>query len=97
MLFRSGEAGWERVREQVEIEIKYEGFIRREREQAEKVRRLGARSIPAGFEFGGIRALSAEAREKLSEVRPATIGQASRISGVSPADISVLLVHLART
>ncbi len=87
---------WERVREQVEIEIKYEGFIGRQKEQAERLRRLEGKRIPPDFDFASIDALSAEAREKLQRVRPHTLGQASRISGVSPADVSVLLIHLGR-
>ncbi|MFQ5649479.1 MAG: tRNA uridine-5-carboxymethylaminomethyl(34) synthesis enzyme MnmG [bacterium] len=87
---------WNRVREQVEIEIKYEGFIRRQNETAERLRKLDARPIPKGFDFAGLEALSTEAREKLSRIHPGTIGQAARISGVSPADLSILLIHLGR-
>lgn len=87
---------WQQVREQVDIEIKYEGFIKRQSEQAERIRKLDAKAIPGSFDFARIKALSAEAREKLADIQPATIGQASRISGVSPADISVLLIHLGR-
>ena len=85
---------WSAVREQVEIEIKYEGFIKREYQHAERLRYLDNKPIPKGYNFLSIHALSAEAREKLHKIRPQTIGQASRISGVSPADISILLVHL---
>jgi tRNA uridine 5-carboxymethylaminomethyl modification enzyme len=85
---------WDSVREQVEIEIKYEGFIRRQNQHAKRLRGLESRRIPKDFNFATIAALSAEAREKLSRIRPQTIGQAGRISGVSPADISVLLVHM---
>ncbi|MFQ5863744.1 MAG: tRNA uridine-5-carboxymethylaminomethyl(34) synthesis enzyme MnmG [bacterium] len=91
-----GEKAWEEVREQVDIEIKYEGFIRRQNEQAERVRQLDSKPIPKGFDFLSIDTLSAEAREKLHKIQPRTIGQASRISGVSPADISILLIHLTR-
>lgn len=87
---------WKQVQEQVDLEIKYEGFIRRQNEQAERVRKLDSKSIPKSFDFLSIAALSTEAREKLNRIRPQTIGQASRISGVSPADISILLVHLGR-
>jgi len=87
---------WRDVREQVEIEIKYEGFIKKQTKQVEKQRKLELKRIPAGFDFGAIRALSAEGKEKLAKIQPTTIGQAGRISGVSPADISVLLIHLAR-
>ncbi len=87
---------WQQVREQVDIEIKYEGFIKRQMEQIERVQRFGSKQIPRGFDFGKIKALSSEAKEKLGQIQPSTIGQASRISGVSPADVSVLLVYLAR-
>ena len=87
---------WQQVWEQVDLEIKYEGFIRRQNEQAERVCKLDSKAIPKSFDFLSIIALSTEAREKLDKIRPETIGQASRISGVSPADISILLVHLGR-
>lgn len=90
------DSSWNAVREQVEIEIKYEGFIRRQHDQADRFKQLEARRIPRGFDYGCIRALSAEAREKLQKVEPRTLGQAARISGVSPADLSVLMVHLRR-
>ncbi len=84
------------VLEEVEIELKYAGYIEKERELAEKMRRLEDVRIPPDFDFDRLPALSAEAREKLKRIRPRSIGQASRISGVSPADISVLLVYLGR-
>jgi len=87
---------WRAVYEQVEIEIKYEGFIRKQTRLVEKCNKLEAKIIPPGFDFGAIRALSAEGKEKLSTIQPRTVGQAGRISGVSPADVSVLLIHLAR-
>jgi tRNA uridine 5-carboxymethylaminomethyl modification enzyme len=83
------------VLEQVEVEVKYEGYIRRERAQIEEMRRLEGRLLPADIDYAGITGLRLEAREKLGRVRPANVGQASRISGVSPADISVLLIWLA--
>jgi len=76
--------------------MKYAGYIRREEEMVEKMNRLEAVKLTSGFDYKNIKSLSAEAREKLSVSQPATIGQASRISGVSPADISVLLVHMGR-
>ncbi|MEP0821852.1 MAG: tRNA uridine-5-carboxymethylaminomethyl(34) synthesis enzyme MnmG [Ignavibacterium sp.] len=82
------------VIEQIEIEAKYEGYIVRQREQVERFEQLESHAIPHGFDFSRIRSLSAEGKEKLERVRPASIGQASRISGVTPSDISVLLVHL---
>ena len=82
--------------EQGEIQLKYHGYIQREKENAEKLQRLEDISIPAGFDFSKLEAISLEAREKLSEIRPANIAQASRISGVNPADVNVLLVHMGR-
>jgi len=82
--------------EQGEIQLKYHGYIQREKENAEKLQRLEDISIPAGFDFNKLQAMSLEAREKLSEIRPANIAQASRISGVDPADVNVLLVHMGR-
>ena len=81
---------------QAEILIKYEGYLDKEKEQAEKVTRLENMRIPDTADFSKISSLSAESREKLNKIKPATVGQASRISGVSPADISVLLVHFGR-
>lgn len=82
--------------EQAEIKLKYSGYIERERENAEKVIKLENFKIREGIDYSAITALSMEARTKLSRLKPATIGQASRISGVSPADISVLMVYLGR-
>lgn len=82
--------------EAAEILIKYEGYISRERELAEKQLRLEYVAIPEGFDYSSIQALSTEARQKLERIRPTTIGQASRIPGVSPADINVLLLLLNR-
>jgi len=75
--------------------VKYEGYIRRERRTAERMLGLERTRIPEDFDYG-IRALSAEAREKLERFRPRTLGQASRISGVRTSDLSVLMVHLER-
>ena len=82
--------------EQAEITIKYSGYIEREREMADKLNRLEDVFIKEDFDFHQLNSISAEAREKLSAIRPKTIGQASRISGVSPSDISVLLIHFGR-
>lgn len=86
----------EEVVESTEINIKYEGYIRREQLAAEKLQRLDRITIPASFDYNTLQSLSTEARQKLSRVRPATIGEASRIPGVSPNDISVLLVLMGR-
>ncbi len=82
--------------EQAEINMKYEGYIRKEQEMVNKMNRLEEVRIFDDFDYRQLGSLSKEAREKLSKVRPRTIGQASRISGVSPADISILLVHMGR-
>ena len=79
-----------------EIEIKYAGYIAKEMEHVGKLSRLEETPLPANFDYASFKALSMEARQKLAAVRPSTIGQASRVSGVSPADVSVLLVHLGR-
>lgn len=84
------------VMEQMEIEVKYEGYIERQRDLVERFEQLEGHRIPPEFDFSRIRSLSAEGQEKLARVRPASIGQASRISGVTPSDISVLMVHLHR-
>lgn len=80
----------------VEIEVKYAGYIERERLVAEKMKRLEGIRIPVGFDFEALGSLSIEARQKLTRIRPLTIAQASRIPGVSPADINVLLVYFGR-
>ena len=85
------------VREEVEITARYDGYIRKQEEQIARMERLESRRIPAEFDYAAVTSLRLEAAEKLSAVRPRSIGQASRISGVSPADISVLLVYLERT
>jgi tRNA uridine 5-carboxymethylaminomethyl modification enzyme len=82
--------------EQVEIEIKYRGYIEREKIIAEKLHRLEDIRIPTGFDFTSLGSLTMEARQKLTRIHPQTIGQASRISGVSPADINVLLIRFGR-
>ncbi|GAF74106.1 unnamed protein product, partial [marine sediment metagenome] len=84
------------VIEQVGIRIRYEGYIRRQQRQVARMRRLEGRRIPEQLDYDDVIGLSNEARESLSRHRPATVGQASRIQGVNPADISVLLVHLER-
>ena len=84
------------VREQVEVELKYEGYIRREQSAIDEMRRLEGRLLPPDMEYTAITGLRKEAQEKLGKVRPRSVGQASRISGVSPADISVLLVWLSQ-
>lgn len=84
------------VLEQAEIQVKYSGYIEKEKTNADKLQRLENVRIPDNFDYSKLKSLSYEAREKLENIRPVTISQASRISGVSPADISVLLVFLGR-
>jgi tRNA uridine 5-carboxymethylaminomethyl modification enzyme len=86
----------EEIVSQTEIQMKYEGYIEREQDQAVKMKRLEDVIIPEDLLYQKLNSLSTEAKEKLSEIKPKTIGQASRVSGVSPSDISVLLVYLGR-
>jgi tRNA uridine 5-carboxymethylaminomethyl modification enzyme len=82
--------------EQAEIEIKYGGYLNKEKESAEKLKRLENINLSSEFEYGKLHSISSEGREKLKAIQPRTIGQASRISGVSPSDINVLLIYLGR-
>ena len=82
--------------EQVEIDLKYEGYIKRQQAKVDEMRRLEVKKIPADLDYDDVYSLRLEAREKLKKVRPESVGQASRISGVSPSDISVLLIHLSK-
>ena len=82
------------VAEQVEISVKYEGYIRRQEKQVEEFQREESRLLPEGIDYMQLEGLRVEARQKLSEIRPLSVGQASRISGVSPSDIAVLLIWL---
>ena len=84
------------VLEQAEVQVKYSGYIAKEKNNADKLLRLENIKIPEDFDYRKLKSLSYEAREKLENIRPITISQASRISGVSPSDISVLLVFLGR-
>ena len=82
------------VIEQVEIEIKYEGYIVRQKRQVEQYKKMEKKKIPEDFDYDEVPSLRLEARQKLKQFQPISVGQASRISGVSPADISVLLIYL---
>ncbi|MGS2762675.1 tRNA uridine-5-carboxymethylaminomethyl(34) synthesis enzyme MnmG [Sinomicrobium sp. M5D2P9] len=84
------------VMEQTEIQVKYSGYIEKEKNNADKLNRLEDIAIPSNFDYDKLKSLSFEAREKLKGIRPATLSQASRISGVSPSDISVMLVYMGR-
>ena len=84
------------VIEQTDIHVKYSGYIDKEKNNADKLNRLENVSIPSDFDYHRVKSLSIEARQKLSKIRPTTISQASRISGVSPSDVSVLLVYMGR-
>lgn len=88
--------GMEPVEELAEISIKYAGYVARQEEEAKKMTAMESREIPRGFDFEAVTNITMEAREKLSKIEPETLGQASRISGVSPADIAVLMVLLDR-
>jgi tRNA uridine 5-carboxymethylaminomethyl modification enzyme len=82
------------VVEQVEIQIKYQGYIEKQKKQVEQFRKLEGKRIPDDIDYDRIKGLRKESRDRLKQVRPVSIGQASRISGVNPADISILLVYL---
>ncbi|MDQ7778908.1 MAG: hypothetical protein RDV41_04260 [Planctomycetota bacterium] len=82
------------IKEQVAIELKYEGYLRRQMAQMARFRELEDKPLPARLDYSKVPHLRAEARERLEEVRPVSLGQAARVSGVRPADISILMVHL---
>jgi tRNA uridine 5-carboxymethylaminomethyl modification enzyme len=81
---------------QLEVRIKYQGYIVKQLQQVERFRKLESRKLPPEFDYGEVEGLRIEARQKLNQFKPVSVGQASRISGVSPADINVLLIHLER-
>ena len=85
------------ITERVEIEIKYQGYIKRQQETADKTAELEYKAVPAGLDYSAVYGLSGEARQKLAAIKPLSIGQATRISGITPSDIGVLLVHLKKT
>ena len=95
--FAAPDAVADDVAEQVEIETKYAGYLQRQRDEIARQQRHEETAIPAGFDYASVRGLSAEARQKLESVLPETIGQARRISGITPAAVSLLLVHLERS
>ena len=91
-----GEIKLRQDREQVEVSIKYEGYIKKQLRQANQFKKMESKRIPEGIDYSKISGLRLEARQKLNQVKPESIGQASRISGVSPADISVLMIYLEK-
>ena len=84
------------VGEQVNINIKYDGYLQRQLRQVEQFKRLEMRKLPEDLDYDAVPSLRTEARQKLRQYRPSSIGQASRLAGVSPADISVLLIYMER-
>ena len=84
------------VTEAVEIDLKYRGYIERQQRQVEEMRRLESRPLPPDLDYQSLQGLRLEARQKLSDIRPLNLGQASRISGVSPADVVALMIALER-
>ena len=97
---RLQEGEWPELSKQIqvsmEIETRYAGYLQRQRAEIERNRRMRGAHLPKEFDYGGVRGLSNEVREKLAQVRPATIGQAERIPGMTPAAVSQLLVHLKK-
>jgi len=85
---------WNNVLEQVNIQIKYEGYINLQMEQAESFRKMENRPLPLDIDYNNIEGLRLEARQKLNAIKPVNFGQASRITGVSPADLSILMIYL---
>ena len=90
------QAGWRDVTIQVEINVKYEGYIKRQETAAAQFRKMEKRKLPEDFDYSAVPNLSLEAREKLTKTQPESIGQAGRISGVSPADVTALMVYFGR-
>ena len=82
------------VEKEVEIQVKYEGYLKLQEEQVEKFKKLEKKVIPENINYSELKGLRIEARQKLDKIKPTSVGQASRISGVSPADVSVLLIYL---
>ena len=87
---------WDEVIESAEIQIKYEGYIQREKGVADKIKRLEKVKIPEDVNYSELLSISTEGRQKLTRIKPVSIGQAGRISGVSPSDINILLMYLGR-
>jgi tRNA uridine 5-carboxymethylaminomethyl modification enzyme len=92
----AGDLSDPRAREQVEIAVKYAGYIHKQTGEVERTKKMEQTLLPEDLDYTSLRGLTREAAEKLNEKRPQTLGQASRISGVNPADITILLIHLTR-
>ena len=86
----------EKIIEQLEVEARYSGYLQRQEDEIERTRRHENTPLPASLDYGAVRGLSWEVRQKLADARPATLGQAGRVSGVTPAAVSLLLVHLKK-
>lgn len=84
----------EAVKEQVEIQVKYSGYIKKALEQIERMKKMDNKKIPENIDYDAINGLATEAKDRLKTVRPLSVGQASRVSGVNPADVSILLVYI---
>ena len=87
---------FQEITEQVEISVKYQGYIDRQNRQVEEMRRLEDKPLPPDVDYLSIQGLRLEARQKLDKIRPLNLGQASRVSGVSPADVTALMIYLER-
>jgi tRNA uridine 5-carboxymethylaminomethyl modification enzyme len=85
------------VSREIETRVRYAGYVSRQEQEVERLRRVESREIPEGVDYLGMHGMRSESREQLHKLRPRTVGQASRIAGVAPSDVSVLLVHLERT
>ena len=100
MLCAAAKRGWdsltEEEKEQVEIQIKYEGYIKLQEKQVEEFKKLENKKLSSQIDYSQIKGICLEARQKLNQMKPTSIGQASRISGVSPADIAVLLIYMEK-
>jgi tRNA uridine 5-carboxymethylaminomethyl modification enzyme len=96
LLFKIGEERIHEIVEAAEIKIKYEGYIKREKLIAEKITRLEQLKIPEDIQYSELMSISTEGRQKLNRIKPESIGHASRISGVSPSDVNILLMYLGR-
>jgi tRNA uridine 5-carboxymethylaminomethyl modification enzyme len=84
------------VTREIETRVRYAGYVTRQEQEVERLRKLEGREIPDGIDYGQMHGMRSESRERLDRVRPRTVGQAARVAGVAPSDVSVLLVHLEK-